>query len=160
MSYTVYTTEGFILSTSPHGEANRLYCIFTREFGVIYATAQGVRLAKSKLRGHLTEFSRASVSLVKGKEFWRLTSAQVIETNRDPLYVQILSILKRLLQGEGEHTTLFDFLKEKLCSDIDETEVMLEILIQLGYVDKEEIQDADSKKRILLINQGLKASQL
>ncbi len=160
MSYTVYTTEGFILSTSPHGEANRLYCIFTREFGVIYATAQGVRLAKSKLRGHLTEFSLASISLVKGKEFWRLTSAQALQTSRHPLYVQILSILKRLLQGEGEHVTLFDFLKEKLFNDIDETEIMTKILIELGYIDEKEVVNADKQKIIHLINQGLKASQL
>lgn len=160
MSYTVYTTLGFILSSSPHGEANRLYHIFTRDFGVVIATAQGVRLAKSKLRGHLTEFSLASVSLVKGKEFWRLTSAQALQSNRHPLYVQILSILKRLLQGEGEHVALFDFLKEKLFGEIDETEIMIKILIELGYIDEKELEGADSKKRIMLINQGLKASQL
>lgn len=160
MSYTVYTTLGFILSTSPQGEANRLYRIFTRDFGVILATAQGVRLAKSKLKGHLGEFSLASVSLVKGKEFWRITSAQALQQRVDPMYVQILSVLKRLLQGEGEHQMLFDFLKDKLFEKFDETEVMLEILIQLGYVDKKEIEGADQKKRVTLINQGLKASQL
>lgn len=160
MSYTVYTTIGFILSTSPHGEANRLYRIFTRDFGVILATAQGVRLAKSKLKGHLSEFSLASISLVKGKEFWRITSAQALQQRADPMYVQILSVLKRLLQGEGEHQLLFDFLKNKLFEKFDETEVMIEILIQLGYVDKKEIEGADQKKRIALINQGLKASQL
>lgn len=160
MSYTVYTTEGFILSTSPQGEANRLYRIFTREFGLVIATAQGVRLGKSKLKGHLTEFSLTSVSLVKGKEFWRITSAQTLEKNKSILYVQILTVLKRMLQGEGEHRELFDFLRKKLGGDIDETEVMLEILVHLGYLNKNEIQGSDTKKRIALINQGLKASQL
>jgi recombinational DNA repair protein (RecF pathway) len=160
MAYTVHTTEGFILSSVPVGEANRIYHIFTREFGVIIATAQGVRLGKSKLRPHLLDYSFSSISLVKGKEFWRITSASSILKSKDKTYIQILSILKRLLQGEGEHETLFDYLKEELFKEnLDETNLMIKILLDLGYIDKKEITE-DKKALIGLINKGLKESQL
>jgi len=160
MAYTVHTTEGFILSSAPVGEANRIYHIFTREFGVIIATAQGVRLNTSKLRPHLLDYSFSSVSLVKGKEFWRITSAAGISKSKDKTYIQILSILKRLLQGEGEHEVLFDYLKEELFKEnLDETKLMIKILTDLGYIDQKEIID-DKKALIGLINKGLKESQL
>ena len=160
MAYTVHTTEGFILSSTPIGEANRLYHVFTREFGVIIATAQGVRLSKSKLRPHLLDFSFSSVSFVKGKEFWRITSASGIKKSTDKTYVQILTIIRRLLQGEGEHQSLFDYLKEELFKEnLDETNLMIRILLELGYIDKKEITD-NKKELIGLINKGLKESQL
>lgn len=160
MAYTVHTTEGFILSSAPVGEANRIYHIFTREFGVIIATAQGVRLSQSKLRPHLLDYSFSSVSLVKGKEFWRITSAAGISKSKDKIYIQILTIIKRLLQGEGEHEVLFDYLKEELFKEnLDETNLMIKILTDLGYIDKKEITD-NKKDLIALINKGLKESQL
>lgn len=160
MAYTVHTTEGFILSSIPVGEANRLYHIFTREFGVIIATAQGVRLMQSKLRPHLVDSSLSSVSLVKGKEFWRITSASVISRSNNKIYIQILSVIKRLLQGEGEHEVLFDYLKQELFKeDLDETNLMVRILSDLGYIDKKEITD-NKKELIVLINKGLRESQL
>lgn len=161
MAYTVHTTEGFILSSAPVGEANRIFHIFTREFGVIIATAQGVRLSKSKLRPHLLDYSFSSVSLVKGKEFWRITSAAGVSRSNNKIYIQILTIIKRLLQGEGEHETLFDYLKKELFKDnLDETTIMINILTDLGYVSPKELEGADRKKLISLINQGLKESQL
>lgn len=161
MAYTVHTTEGFILSSTPIGEANRIYHIFTREFGVIIATAQGVRLSKSKLRPHLLEYSFSSVSLVKGKEFWRITSAAQILKSKDKTYIQILSVIKRLLQGEGGHEVLFDYLKQELFKEnLDETSLMIKILTDLGYVSVHETKDADKSKLISLINKGLKESQL
>lgn len=69
MSYHIYTTRGIILSAKPFQEADRVYKILTRDFGLIYATATGVRRAESKLRGSLEPLRISSVSLVRGKEF-------------------------------------------------------------------------------------------
>ncbi|MBP9701530.1 MAG: recombination protein O N-terminal domain-containing protein [Candidatus Pacebacteria bacterium] len=161
MAYTVHTTEGFILSSAPIGEANRIYHIFTREFGMIIATAQGVRLNKSKLRPHLLDYSFSSVSLVRGKEFWRITSASSTNKNTNKIYIQILTIIKRLLQGEGEHEVLFDYLKQELFKEnLDETDIMIKILTDLGYVSVNETKGADKTKLVSLINKGLKESQL
>ena len=42
---------------------------------MIYASASGVRKMSSKLRFVLQDFAYIKVDLVRGKDFWRLTSA-------------------------------------------------------------------------------------
>src|SRR3989344_8517195 len=73
MSHHLYQTPGIVLSSSPYGEANRDFRIFTKELGLIRASAQGIRFLKSKLRYAIHDFSYCDLSLVRGKEVWRLT---------------------------------------------------------------------------------------
>jgi recombinational DNA repair protein (RecF pathway) len=74
--YTIHTTPGFIIGSRPSGEAGKLLSIFTQDLGLIRATAQGIRFEKSKLRPFIQDYSVGIFSFVRGKEFWRLTSAQ------------------------------------------------------------------------------------
>ncbi|MEK9177832.1 MAG: recombination protein O N-terminal domain-containing protein, partial [Patescibacteria group bacterium] len=74
--YSITTTPGFIIDSRPYGEAGRLMSIFTRELGLVRATAQGIRLEKSKLRYSSQLYSFGIFSFVCGKEFWRLTNAR------------------------------------------------------------------------------------
>ena len=62
-----------MLSEKSIGEANRIYTIMTRDLGLVRAMATGVRKETSKLRGNIEPFSLASISFVKGKNYWRLT---------------------------------------------------------------------------------------
>ena len=73
--HAIHTTPGFIIGSRPYGEAGKMLSIFTRDFGLVTATAQGIRLERSKLRYHAQDLSFGSFSLVRGREFWRLTSA-------------------------------------------------------------------------------------
>jgi hypothetical protein len=73
--YHKHTTFAFVLNVSPSGEKNHFITLFTRGFGMVRAKAQSVRVADSKLRYALQEFSYIEVSLVKGKEIWRITNA-------------------------------------------------------------------------------------
>jgi DNA repair protein RecO (recombination protein O) len=116
MSHTIYTTEGFILKSLNFGEANKYFFIFTKDFGLIKAAAQGVRLLKSKLRYSLADLSFGQVSIVRGKEIWRITSAEkkliLTEGNKVLLLSRLFSLLLRLLHGEEKNSSLFDYLKE------------------------------------------------
>jgi DNA repair protein RecO len=152
--YTKYTTEAFVLKSENSGEANKYYYLFTRDLGMIIATAQGVRLEKSKLRTSLQEFKYCSVSVVRGKEIWRITSASEIEhgfskisenTAHYRVYVQTLALLKRFLHGEEKNETLFEIVRqaflflethtisERLIQNFEHI-VVLRILHTLGYV--------------------------
>ena len=71
----MYHTEGIILGSRNYDEAGKYYSIFTRDLGMIQASAQGVRKMSSKLRFILQDYSYVKVDLVKGKDFWRVTSA-------------------------------------------------------------------------------------
>lgn len=122
MSHTIYTTESFILKSVNFGEANKYFFLFTRDFGLIKAAAQGVRLLKSKLRYSLEDYTLGQTSVVRGREIWRITSAEKKlslslsseNSNQEKfsLLSRISSLLLRLLHGEEKNELLFDTLKE------------------------------------------------
>lgn len=75
--HDIITTEGIVLKSFPRREADRFYMIFSRELGVIYVSAQGIRKGHSKLSHAIDDFAHGSYSLVKGKEAWRLVGAEI-----------------------------------------------------------------------------------
>jgi len=151
----IYTTEAFIIKSFSLGEANRGYFLFTKDLGLVKATAQGVRLQKSKLRGHLNNFSLINISLVKGREIWRITNVETVlfnpfskDTKKIETIKNIFSLLARLVHGEEKNENLFDVLKtfyiylsESEISDDNlknlEVLIALRILSNLGYFKKE-----------------------
>jgi len=78
MAHHVYTTEGFLVHSQPSGEAGKFFLVFSRELGMVGATAQGVRLSQSKLRYYTQDFYYGLYSFVRGKDVWRMTGAKDI----------------------------------------------------------------------------------
>ena len=150
----IYTTKAIIIRSIPIGEANKYYFLLTQNLGFIRATAQGVRLDKSKLKGHLQDFCFVEISLVKGKDIWRITSVQTIEagyfiknTNKLIAIKNVFNLLTRLLHGEEKNEALFasieSFYNFLLKNDLNleniknlETITVLRILYHLGYFKK------------------------
>jgi len=159
MSYNVYTTEGLILSYTPLREADRVYSILTRDLGLIRCTATGVRKETSKLRGSLEPLTLSNVSLIKGKEYWRLTSAvfkkniaRDLESKKKILQSvsKSLVLLAGLVQGEEAHSELYDSLipiiesaKGIEVKDADVFEIVLvaRILFHLGYLSLKDVPE-------------------
>src|SRR5678810_1294690 len=115
MSYHIYTTKGLVLSARPVREADRTYAILTRDLGLVRASATGVRKESSKLRGALEPFVISNISLVRGKEYWRITSAEVLR----PIPAEAgigrpLALLERLVAREAAHPKLFDTIEQNL----------------------------------------------
>lgn len=148
----IYHTEGIILGSRSFGEAGKYYSIFTRDLGMVFASAQGVRKISSKLRFVLQDFAYIKVDLVKGKDIWRLTSAsktnELENLSRNPevfrVLVNISRLLKRLLAGEEPNGELFaDLLtgfavleKSENMEEIRSIEaiIVLRMLNNLGYI--------------------------
>ena len=120
--HAIHTTPGFVVSSRSTGEAGKFISIFTRDLGLIRASAQGIRFEKSKLRPFIQDYSLGVFSFVRGKEFWRLTNAQenilqnvslvgrdreVWNVGKKELIARIALLLGRLLQGEDAHPELF-----------------------------------------------------
>ena len=148
----IYHTEGLILGSRNYGETGKYYYIFTRDLGMIFASAQGVRKLSSKLRFVLQDFSYVKLDFVKGKDFWRITSAsktnelESVSKRRETLevFANISRLLMRLLAGEESNQNLFDdllnglFILEK-CETREELRnvevvIVLRVLHNLGYV--------------------------
>ncbi len=188
--YAIRTTPGFVIGSRPTGEAGKLLSIFTRDLGLVFATAQGIRFEKSKLRYHTRDYSFGTFSFVKGKEFWRLTSAaDAQDQNHQDFFARLALLLRRLLQGEESHPELFDVLehcRQFIVSSSDTTDdqmktlesiIVFRVLNSLGYIGKDAgltqyvqsnditptLLDEGSKSRTLInqhINKALKESQL
>ena len=149
MAHHIYTSDAFVLESQPSGEADRFFTLFTRELGLIRANAKGVRLQKSKLRYSLQDFSRSSISFVRGKELWRITSARIehnlYHTHQSDIRVlhviaNVLSLIKRLVVGEQKDELLFQILVEAFsfleAREWNEELTLFEIIIVLRILDR------------------------
>lgn len=150
MSYHIYTTPGIVLKRKTFGEANTLLYILTRDFGLIIASAKSTRHQKSKLRGFLEEYSEISVSLIKGKNGWKVTNAsesgnlyfELPDYARKSLANVSLMLIK-MIQGEAPQKEVFDLVQSGLWAlrSVPEEEILdlealiiLRIMKELGYV--------------------------
>ncbi len=187
--YHIHTSPGFLISSKPYREADRVYQIFTKEFGLISAIAQGIRLEKSKLRYSISDLSITNLSLVHGKEFWRIVGADNVDSikNSDKVIIilaKLANLIKRLVHGEEKNEKIFDLLSRLTIIDIKDRDIaenieslsVLRVLHELGYIAMtREIQtcieddialigealDQDKRKFInQLVNNALKQTQL
>ena len=156
--HTLYTTECIVLGSSNFSEANKYIYLFTKDIGLVRAMARSVREEKSKLRFNLQDFSRGYVTLVRGREVWRITGAlekysvyEEFKYNKKKLFIiaRILNLLQRLIHGEEKNEYLFvslvhgfDFIRlnaiEKENAKNFEYLSVLRLLYSLGYIAKKE----------------------
>ena len=157
MAHHRYHTEALVLGSTPIGEANRFIDMFTEDLGRVRAVARSVREERSKLRFSLQDFSISDVCLVRGRDVWRVVGAQnkynfhqelkEREEERD-MTLRLLSLLKRLLNGEEENKALFKVVKDALMfiktnepskEELNSFEclVALRVLYNLGYLAKD-----------------------
>lgn len=150
-----------MLSKVNRREADRVYSILTRDFGLVRASALGVRKEASKLRGALEPVSLVRISLVRGKEYWRITSVELIE-KIDPLpeILRPLALLEKLVQGEAPNQELFDTLiYQSICEGVSEEKFVAGILFHLGYLKEADLK-LEKKSLIKAINEGLEQTHL
>lgn len=149
--HPIIHTEAFVLKSTESGEANKRVWLFTKEFGVVVATVQGVRKSGAKLKSHITDYCLISADIVKGREVWRLVSAQVLSNPFAGLYdelrarsfIRALGLVGRLCIEEGPEPELFEHLKTIMMTlhmpsdnaNFFDTIVIWKILIMLGYLE-------------------------
>lgn len=149
--HTLYHTDAYVLKSFPNGDSGKAFYLLTKEFGLVIATAQGIRLDKSKLKYSLQDFSKSHVTLVKGKGGWRITTAQpnfntyLDRPNEEnfEIIARAFSLLSRLLQGEESNIELYEIIDNGVNYLLKNTSVdpkdvecvlVLRILNNLGYI--------------------------
>ena len=153
MAYRHYETEGLIIGYHNLGEANRLYQVLTRDFGLVNILAQGVRRDRSKLRHHLKNFSFTHLVLVRGREFWRVVGVDDLDLSSLgaskialPFLKKISLVLQRLIHGEEANPFIYQDLKQAWVLIIGQARpveeglvdlevfILVRLLTQLGYL--------------------------
>src|SRR3989339_1689792 len=162
MAHQIYLTDGIILKKRDFGEADRLFWIYTEKFGMIMASAKGVRLEKSKLRGNLDVFTCGDFAVISSKDFWRLVDAREtisLKFNHNSaeqpsliggqvkVFARTASLLARMIKGEERNEEMWKQLKILFLNlfkknvekkDLKDLEIKstAAILKTLGYMDE------------------------
>lgn len=155
MSHAIYQTEALILKTKNMKESNKLIWLYTKKFGLIYATMQSLRELRSKMRYHVHPYSLIDVDVISGRNIWRVTGAHekrsafnLIDTPWYRLISLVSDTLSRLCVGEEENELLWSEIILCITNFIPENEdfvteyehiIMVRILHALGYWNGEDI---------------------
>jgi DNA repair protein RecO (recombination protein O) len=150
MSYHIYSTIGIVLKRKTFGESDTVLSILTQDLGLVLASAKSTRTLQSKLKGSLQEYSLSNVSMVKGKNGWKITNASLIKNYyfdspeySKKIFAKISLILQKNITGELFHKEVFDIVRTGFDSVIEtkidniqyiETLMVLRIMKELGYV--------------------------
>src|SRR3989338_7166326 len=154
--YQKYQTDALVLGFRESGEADRLYSLFTKDFGLVRARATSVRKEKSKMRYALQNYARTDVSLVRGKHGWRGAGASargrmMSDTKGIAAYARITELTLRLVHGEEKNDFLFATLAEAHDTLVRESvsawatvEIVCvaRVLFALGYLSAEALETA------------------
>lgn len=122
MPFTHYRTQGFFLKEEERGEANRLFTIFTKDFGKLKIFGKAIRKIKSKLRSSTELFSLSEIEFIQGKTHKTLTDAVLtdkfknIKESPEKLKTafQITKTMDSFLGEEERDDEIWQLLKETL----------------------------------------------
>lgn len=161
--YQKYQADALVLGSRESGEADKVFVLYTKDFGLLRARASSVRSEKSRMRYALQSFARVEAGLVRGKRGWRLAGAStrrnaVGDVHGIRAFARIAELTMRLVQGEERNEYLFAALAEAhnaLMSGqgrsasggqnifaIIEIVCVARVLFALGYISTEALSSA------------------
>ncbi|MFH1509708.1 MAG: DNA repair protein RecO, partial [Candidatus Nealsonbacteria bacterium] len=117
-----YRTQGIILGKIDRDESDRLFTIYTKDYGIINLLARSERKIKSKLRSGLELFYLSEIEFIQGKAQKTLTDAILInkfsiirkDIERLKVAYQISALVDKLLRGQEPDKEIWKLLNETL----------------------------------------------
>lgn len=91
MKLRSYTSEGIILKRRNFDEADRMLWVYSKDYGKVVLIAKGVRLPKSRKRGHIEIFAKVNFQAVKTRNL-----DLIVEVNTVDFYNEIRNNLKKI----------------------------------------------------------------
>jgi len=118
--FTHYRTQGFFLKEEEQGEADRLFTVFTEDFGKLKVFGKAIRKIKSKLRAGTEIFSLSEIEFIQGKTHKTLTDTVLIDKFKNikedleklKTAFQIVKALDSFLGEEEKDDEIWQLLKE------------------------------------------------
>ncbi len=157
-------------------ESGLVLTLLTEDFGLVRAKAEGLRKPGAKLASALQTLCESDVTLVRGKDGWRITGALLVENRFLALpadaracAARSASLFLRLMpEGalEAGFLSLYQTLLTELASlpvsqhDALECRTALNLLILLGLDTGEESESLARNDIVIRINKGIAASGL
>lgn len=148
--YQKYYTDAVVLGSREQGESDRVFALYTKDFGLVRARASAVRKESSRMRYALQHYSLVQIALVRGKRGWRAGGASALPErlalDGASTFARIARLVLRLVAGEERNEYLFTTLAETvsaLSKNAKDTFPLIEVvcvarvLFSLGYLSAE-----------------------
>jgi DNA repair protein RecO (recombination protein O) len=115
-----YKTRAFIFKKDDLNEADRIFSVFTDDFGRLDIFAKAIRKTASKLRSGIDTFFMSEIEFIQGKNRKTLTDASKIEKfdnifqdlEKYKIANKIGEVLDNFLKGQEKDKAVFDLLIE------------------------------------------------
>ncbi len=122
-------TEAFIFKKEDRFETDRIFSVFSRDFGRIEIFGKAIRKITSKLRGGVEIFSFSEIEFVEGKNKKILTDALYIRKFKNiqktpeklEIAYRISDILDSFIKGQEKDEKIWDLIKD-VFNRLDELE--------------------------------------
>ena len=115
-----YRTKGFILKKTDRKESDRIFSIFTYDFGRLEITGKAIRKINSKLKSGIDIFYLSDIKFIRGKNNKTLTDASIIKRNDNiicdfeklKIAYRIANILDDFIKGQEKDHKIWDLVEE------------------------------------------------
>lgn len=170
-----YATRAIVLSRGLARESGLVLTLLTQDLGLVRARAEGLRKPGAKLAGSLQTLCECEVTLLRGRDGWRLSGALLTENHFRVLTPSARACaarvagLLRLMPPDAHEAGFFalysDFVRDITTSTPEEQEALecttvLSLLIKLGLDSGSVPKEEASPEIIMRINRGIAASGL
>lgn len=150
--YHKHHTKGIVLASLIESADSRRLLLLTSDLGLVLAQVKSARVAASKLKAGIQDYSYGEYSLLQGKMGWRLVSVRAngnfFETNKKSkiktlIISRILNLVRILVAGEEPNSRMFEILDQFLryIENVEQSEeetievlVVARLLYELGYL--------------------------
>src|SRR3989338_5138616 len=154
--YQKYQTEALVLGSVERGEADKVFALYTRDFGLVRARASAVRAECSRMRYAIQNYSCIHAALVRGRRGWRVGGA-IARTGpyggikSISVFARIARLVLRLVAGDEKNEYLYTALAaahgalmDKKCEAQGAIELVCvaRVLYALGYLSSEALSTA------------------
>jgi DNA repair protein RecO (recombination protein O) len=117
---TKYKTRAFVFKKNDVNESDRVFSVFTEDFGRLDIHAKAIRKTVSKLRSGVDIFFLSEIEFIQGKNRKTLTDAVKIkkfenitgDLQKLKIVYQIADILDNFIKGQEKDKETFDLLIE------------------------------------------------
>ncbi len=133
--FTHHYVEGLVVSETAKGESDKIFNIYTREFGKISLLGKSIRKEKSKLKMNLQLFSHVKVGFIEGRVYNTITDVSSVSVFKNAknhlgklsLFYRISELMLSFMKGEEKDEKVFTFLLNAF-QKINETELSVKEL--------------------------------
>ncbi len=115
-----YKTEGFVFKKEDRLEADRVFSVFTKDFGRIEIFGKSIRKIDSKLKSGIEIFSLSEIEFIQGKNKKTLTDTLFIERFKNiqespekfEIANKISNLVDNFIKGEEKDQEIFNLLND------------------------------------------------